>query len=315
MSDDAFPMYQRLKPAPGIRQLSHGLHLSFAHLVVRFGCPLCVGPKTPQCAAVGVGFYSAPGALAPVRVMLSRSINACRPHPTYSPAHRDFAVSATYTRCLRCAGAPRRPASGSELSLHIPSRHAVLYAPGEIEIRFIQITDFDIGLRRDLSGSALPVILPSASSRARFRGFLIRISLRPVQLLASLDGSDRDSLSHRGFYVQAFHESVSLLAAGYHYDSHWSVLSVGLSPTGMAASLAAPEPYERHYRIRLKDVRLVHRCRVGGGAPKRWPPSAAQTARTVFPYAAFTKTRHYEMREKELTPPSSQAHTHRTAWP
>src|SRR5438094_296858 len=23
---------------------------------------------------------------------------------------------------------------------------------------------------------------------------------------------------------------------------------------------------------------------------KRWPPSAAQTARTVFPYAAFTKT-------------------------
>src|SRR5712692_7247328 len=37
-------------------------------------------------------------------------------------------------------------------------------------------------------------------------------------------------------------------------------------------------------------VRLVHRCRVGGGAHERWPPSAAQTARTVFPYAAFTKT-------------------------
>ena len=32
------------------------------------------------------------------------------------------------------------------------------------------------------------------------------------------------------------------------------------------------------------------RCRVGGGALTRWPPSAAQTARTVFPYAAFTKT-------------------------
>ena len=37
-------------------------------------------------------------------------------------------------------------------------------------------------------------------------------------------------------------------------------------------------------------VRLVHWCRVGGGALARWPPSAAQTARTVFPYAAFTKT-------------------------
>jgi hypothetical protein len=37
-------------------------------------------------------------------------------------------------------------------------------------------------------------------------------------------------------------------------------------------------------------LRSLRSCRVGGGAPKRWPPSAAQTARTVFPYAAFTKT-------------------------
>jgi hypothetical protein len=34
----------------------------------------------------------------------------------------------------------------------------------------------------------------------------------------------------------------------------------------------------------------VDPCRVGGGALARWAPSAAQTARTVFPYAAFTKT-------------------------
>src|ERR1700688_2281593 len=37
-------------------------------------------------------------------------------------------------------------------------------------------------------------------------------------------------------------------------------------------------------------VRMVHRCWVGGGALARWPPSAAQTARTLFAYAAFTKT-------------------------
>jgi hypothetical protein len=36
---------------------------------------------------------------------------------------------------------------------------------------------------------------------------------------------------------------------------------------------------------------LLRRCRVGGGAPQRWPPSAAQTGRTVFPYPAFTKVR------------------------
>jgi hypothetical protein len=39
-------------------------------------------------------------------------------------------------------------------------------------------------------------------------------------------------------------------------------------------------------------------CRVGGGALARWPPSAAQTARTVFPYAAFTKTSPAETRAK-----------------
>ena len=44
---------------------------------------------------------------------------------------------------------------------------------------------------------------------------------------------------HRDFYFQASDESVTLLAAGYNYDSHWTVLSVGLSPIGMTASLAA----------------------------------------------------------------------------
>jgi hypothetical protein len=38
--------------------------------------------------------------------------------------------------------------------------------------------------------------------------------------------------------------------------------------------------------------------RVGGGALARWPPSAAQTARTVLPYAAFTKAhRWWDARE------------------
>src|SRR6267378_4781243 len=55
--------------------------------------------------------------------------------------------------------------------------------------------------------------------------------------------------------------------------------------------LLGPHPFLPRLRRRsLSFVRLVHRCRVGGGALARWPPSAAQTARTVFPYAAFTKT-------------------------
>src|SRR5262247_1535984 len=43
---------------------------------------------------------------------------------------------AAYTRCLRCAGAHRRPASGSGLSLLIPSWHAALSDLGEFDHRF-----------------------------------------------------------------------------------------------------------------------------------------------------------------------------------
>ena len=41
-------------------------------------------------------------------------------------------------------------------------------------------------------------------------------------------------------HFQASDESVTLLAAGYNYDSYWIVLSKGLSPFGMTASVAAP---------------------------------------------------------------------------
>jgi hypothetical protein len=144
------------------------------------------------------GSRSGPGSSVPVHQHLSA------PSDPLVGTSRFRRLCDLYAMPSLCGSASRRPTSGSELLLLIPSRHAVLYALGEIEIRFIQITDFDFGLRRDLSGSALPGILPSASSRARFRGFLVRISLRPVQLLASLDGSDQDfsqpqRLLHPGF--------------------------------------------------------------------------------------------------------------------
>jgi hypothetical protein len=49
----------------------------------------------------------------------------------------------------------------------------------------------------------------------------------------------RVSPSHRDFYFQASVESVTLLGAGYNYDSHWIVLSMVLSPLGLTSSLAA----------------------------------------------------------------------------
>src|SRR5713101_7398119 len=40
-------------------------------------------------------------------------------------------------------------------------------------------------------------------------------------------------------------------------------------------------------------------------SPSRWPPSAAQTARAVFPHAAFTKTLASEMQSRVSTESSS----------
>src|SRR3954451_2394723 len=43
------------------------------------------------------------------------------------------------------------------------------------------------------------------------------------------------------FYIQASGGSVALPVAGYDYNSNWTPLLAGLSPAGMAASLAAPD--------------------------------------------------------------------------
>src|SRR3954467_1713056 len=74
-----------------------------------------------------------------------------------------------------------------------------------------------------------------------FRGFTGSHLLRPVRLLAPLDGSDRVSPATGGFYIQASDGSVPLPVAGYDYNSLWTPLLAGLSPAGMAASLAAPD--------------------------------------------------------------------------
>ena len=63
-----------------------------------------------------------------------------------------------------------------------------------------------------------------------------------------------------GFYFQAFNGSVALPVAGYDYNSDWTPLLAGLSPAGMAASLAAPEPYVRLSRIRLVWDFLCQGC-------------------------------------------------------
>ena len=194
--------------------------------------------------------------------MLSQSVLAYRPHPPHSQAHRDFTVSA-YTRCLRCAGAPRRPASGSGLSRLIPSWHATLYDPGELDIGRVQYwLDVDTGLRRVLNGSALPTLPQSASRGARNFGASCFTFAAACQVARPpLADLTKSSLATGGLYIQAFDGSVALAVAGHRYDSHWTPLSVGLAPTGMSASLAAPEPSVRNYRTRFFRHDSPHRPR------------------------------------------------------
>ena len=91
LSDGAFPALSPVKPAPGTTPCQ----LRFASILrVSRG-----GLRTPF--RVGASFSVkhhhstdicrfTPGALAPVRVMLSRSIITYWPHPPYSQAHRNF---------------------------------------------------------------------------------------------------------------------------------------------------------------------------------------------------------------------------------
>ena len=59
------------------------------------------------------------------------------------------------------------------------------------------------------------------------------------QLTRVPDVDDRVSPATESFYIQASGGSVALPAAGYDYNSDWTPLLAGLSPAGMAASLAA----------------------------------------------------------------------------
>jgi hypothetical protein len=71
-----------------------------------------------------------------------------------------------------------------------------------------------------------------------FRGYSGSRLLRPARLLAPC--TDLTGLPANGaFYFQAFNGSVVLPAVGYDYNSDWTPLLAGLSPAGMAASLAA----------------------------------------------------------------------------
>src|SRR3974390_1024361 len=117
-------------------------------------------------------------------------------------------------------------------------------------------------LRRDLSGSALPILPAIRFTRGKYLGASrFPHLLRPAKLLAPPVRIRPIYSATGGFYFQASNGSVALPVAGYDYNSDWTPLLAGLSPARMSASLAAPDPYLQLSRIRFPPrVLTIKHC-------------------------------------------------------
>ena len=215
MSDRAFPF----GACPSRRSV--GLRPSCSPLAASES-PYCAGGRRAleHLRASGPG-RSTPGALAPVWVLLSRSIlTYSAPSAPLAGASR-FHRWAAYTRCLRCASPPRRPASGSVLSLCVPSRHAVLCDRGE----FIGCS-CSVPSPTTLAFAVSPPArhsrvyrhpLRTGESISRLPRFAVATACRVACPLAVLTGrrpADGD------FYSRAFGGSVTLPVVGYNYGGN-----------------------------------------------------------------------------------------------
>ena len=107
-----------------------------------------------------------------------------RPHPPHSQAHPDFTAMRLIPDAFAVHTTPRRPPSGSTLSLPALLDMPSSTTPGRSQPVCSSLAVPDIGLRHVMSGSALPTILQSASRRADFSGLPGSLLLRPVKLLA-----------------------------------------------------------------------------------------------------------------------------------
>jgi len=162
-------------------------------------------------------------------VIVSRAIIAYSTPSAPLAGTARFRCSATYTPCLRCAFPPRRPATGSELSLLILSRHVALCDSGESG-----------GCIHPVPSPPMLAFVSSVQTRhsrvshkSASRGGHISelhygsLALRPADLFTLL--SDRTGLlppAHEDFYCRAFDGLVARSVAGYRYGGNW-VISTG----------------------------------------------------------------------------------------
>jgi hypothetical protein len=122
---------------------------------------LCQGRWAYEHLRASGPLRSTPGALAPVRVILSRSIN------TYSAPSAPLAGTsrlrrlAAYTRCPRCAYShmPRRPTTGSELSLMIFRNMSSSETTGNFSAVYFPVLHRKRWPSTPVNGFGIPVVL------------------------------------------------------------------------------------------------------------------------------------------------------------
>jgi hypothetical protein len=202
---------------------------------VPFGFPSPFGPiancvDSPFCAGerIALGHHrsssvccSTPGALAPVRVILSRSIVTYWPHPPHLQAQLDFAawrlIRAAFAVRLRLGDPRVVPCFRCTFLLDMPPI-TTTRSPSAASAQFF--TD-DVSLRRKQSGSALLGFPSSASDGVCFTRLPGSLSLRPVGLLAPL----ADLTRHFAQPTEAFTPELStgrspFSWSGYNYGGN-----------------------------------------------------------------------------------------------
>jgi hypothetical protein len=133
--------------------------------------------------------------LAPVRVMLSRSITAYYDPMRQSRRHAATSRLCAYTQRLRCAGTPRRPARPSLLSL--PCFPCMPLTLPRWSIALSRYTRTMLPDFLELLPSRLPTTPVSASYLRRgspFRGCIIRFMLQPACLPSPPGWQRRDEV-------------------------------------------------------------------------------------------------------------------------
>jgi hypothetical protein len=141
------------------------------------------------------------------------------------PTRGHIAISPTL-RLIRDAFAVRERLGDPRV---VPSFHCLFLpgmppsmSPGRSESSFPEF-DSNMAFAKVRTARLFPTIPPSVSSGARISGLIGSPLLRPVRLLAPLDGSDRVSPQPRGLLHPGF-QRVSLLSRCWIcYDSLWIV--------------------------------------------------------------------------------------------